>query len=187
MRMGAGTAKKLLESSAPLPPSLHHVHKNLFLYSPPLPAARLQSSRAGSIDKVLVDPSLSRAKKSHVGDNLSDITEARNLRAAPVHNISNDDLAQIVSRALQVAFSDRKSGVKEVQRVANTNERTAKNWWAGKNAPDGLNLLKLMAEVPELRAEVRRLTAMETDMDPHFERAMSDAMVLFQKMLKGKP
>jgi hypothetical protein len=127
----------------------------------------------------------SHVEKSHVEDSLSDITEARNLRSAPVHKFSNDDLAQVVSGVLKGAFADKKSGIKTIQKVANSNYRTAKNWWEGRNAPDGLNLLKLMAEVPELQAEVRRLTAMATDLDPHLDHAMGEVMRLYLQARKG--
>lgn len=167
-------------------------------YLPPLPTqflqpvakleAALQCGHQASVvgRSMVVGRSRSHEKKSHVEDNLSDISEARNLRSAPVHKFSNDDLAQVVSGVLKVAFADKKSGIKTIQKVANSNYRTAKNWWEGKNAPDGLNLLKLMAEVPELQAEVRRLVGMQNDLDPMFADAMTKAIRAYAQ-IQGQP
>ena len=105
--------------------------------SPSSLAVPFQRNSAGR----LVVPSMglrpsSHAQRSHVESGMSDTPRDRNLRAAPVHNLSPDGLAQIVSSALQAAFGDEKSGIKAVQRASNSNHRTAKNWWQGRNAPD---------------------------------------------------
>lgn len=80
------------------------------------------------------------------------------------------------------AFGSAKSAAKELARAANCNERTAANLLAKRNLPDALHMLKLMAAVPEFAAEVRRLTGMETDLDPEFERDMSKLFVQWQRM-----
>lgn len=117
---------------------------------------------------------------------MSDNLTARNIRPNSVHNLSDADLTTIITQSLRDAFADKKSAVKGIMRVANCNERTAKNWYSGKNSPDALNLLRLMAEIPELQAEVRRLTSMQSDLDPHFEKAMNETVQLFMKMREGK-
>jgi len=115
---------------------------------------------------------------------MSDPLSDRKVRFSEVHQLSSDDLGGIVASVLRNAFGDEKSAIKRIMDSAQCNERAAKNWYAGKNAPNALYLLRLIATVPELQAEVRRLTAMESDLDPHFERALSAAMTLFQKLRK---
>lgn len=72
--------------------------------------------------------------------------------------------------ALQRTFGSEKSSAKKLALVIGGNERTAANLLAKRNLPDALNMLILMARVPEFAAEVRRLTNMRADMDPRFER-----------------
>lgn len=146
----------------------------------------LQRPRPKLVDHendLVVGPS-SHAKESHVEERVSYGASDRKFQLAEAHNISKQELADIVSVGLRRAFGDEKSAIKRIMRVANCNERAAENWYAGKNAPNALYLLRLIAEVPELQAEVRRLTAMESDLDPHFERAMSEAVRLFQQVRK---
>lgn len=116
---------------------------------------------------------------------MSGPSSARIIQFAEVHKLSSDDLGTIVASALQNAFGDEKSAIKRIMDVSKCNERAAKNWYQGKNAPNALFLLRLIATVPELQAEVRRLTAMESDLDPHFERAMSQAMELFTRLRRA--
>lgn len=101
---------------------------------------------------------------------------------APVVAFGQHDLTEAVSGALQRAFAGRSSPVKEIARVANANVQTAKMWWQGRNCPDALYLLRLMAAVPELQAEVRRLTGMQADLDPEFDRAMQATMALYTRV-----
>ncbi len=75
--------------------------------------------------------------------------------------------------------------IKRIARIANSNERAAKDWWGGKNLPNAVHLLKLMAQVPEFAGEVRRLTGMEADLEPEFAAAFNEAMRAFSK-LKGR-
>ena len=102
-------------------------------------------------------------------------------KAAPVLAIGQAEFEAVVSNALQAAFGHLRNPVKALAKVANKNERTAENWYTGKCAPNGLALLQLMAQVPELQAEVRRLTAMESDLDPRLERQLHETFLLFQQ------
>ncbi len=68
--------------------------------------------------------------------------------------------------------------------MADSNERTARNWLEGKCLPDFMNMVRLMAASPELKAEVARITQMQIDLDPDAERAMS---ALAQILMDRKP
>lgn len=116
--------------------------------------------------------------------------QGRNFRGAIRPNDSNGgifsidsrDLANLVSLSLHRHAAHHRYPHKVIARAARTNIRTAKNLYEGRNAPNGLTLLRLMATVPELQSEVRRLTGMLTDMDPAFERAFNDALTLYQRL-----
>ena len=89
---------------------------------------------------------------------------------APALVIDTGEYTEIVRDRLREHYGPAKSAIKLIARAANCNERTAENWFTGKNAPGGLHLLRLAAQVPGLQAEVRRLMAMDADLDPDFMR-----------------
>ena len=99
-----------------------------------------------------------------------------------IFQISSRELASVVSLSLHRHASHSRYPHKIIARAAQTNVRTAKNLYEGRNAPNALTLLRLMTAVPELQAEVRRLTGMLTDMDPAFERAFTDALTAYQRL-----
>lgn len=106
--------------------------------------------------------------------------------AAPVFQINQGQYQGVVKGALRLAFVNEKYPVKKIAQIADTSEATAKNWWEGRSTPIGLHLLRLIATVPELQSEVRRLTAMESALDPSFERELHGLFDTFQKIRKGK-
>lgn len=76
-------------------------------------------------------------------------------------------------------------GCKGFARLVNTNVRTVENWRNKRSTPTALNLLVMMATVPEVQAEVRRLTGMEADMDPMFERDLQQLFKTYQRVHGG--
>lgn len=96
--------------------------------------------------------------------------------------IGQNEYTGLVRDALQRAFGRERHAIKRLATVANSNERTAKNWLEGRATPGGLHMLRLMATVPEFQAEVRRLTGMQSDMDPEFERELHDLFRAYQKV-----
>lgn len=106
--------------------------------------------------------------------------------AIPVHTIGQNDLTGLVSLALHAAFGGRASPVKEIARAANANEKAAKDWWQGRTCPGALYFLRLIAAVPELQAEVRRLTGMHADLDPEFDRALQATLSLYTRVRDRK-
>lgn len=107
--------------------------------------------------------------------------EARNNRAgngpmnalAPIMTLDQGDYQAAIHDTLRRGFGHHPHPVKRLATVANTNIRTAKNWWNGSCAPGGLHLLRLIASEPVFSAEIRRLTGMRDDLDPELDRDIS--------------
>lgn len=73
--------------------------------------------------------------------------------------IDTFSVVQAISGALRRKWGDMRSPVKLVARATGTDVRTARNYWDGTNAPRAPELLRLMAECPEVREAVERLIA----------------------------
>lgn len=71
--------------------------------------------------------------------------------------IDTYSVVQAISGALRKRWGDMRSPVKLVARATGTDVRTARNYWDGTNAPRAPELLRLMAECPEVREAVERL------------------------------
>jgi len=110
--------------------------------------------------------------------------KARNFRPeiAELMALDTGDATMLVADALRADFGTSDHAVKRIARAANSNVRSAKNWLAGDNMPLGVHFLKLMAHSPTLRAEVRRLTAMEIEAHPDFQRYFNDAVRIFMSL-----
>jgi len=102
--------------------------------------------------------------------------------SAPVLAMDQGEFTETVSDALKRHFGDDRAAVKKLAAAANTNARTAENWLRGNNTPDALHFLRLMATIPALQAEVRRLAGMESDIDPEFARDLAAAFATFQRL-----
>lgn len=100
---------------------------------------------------------------------------------APVMALSQNDLASTIGETLRRVFGTERHASKKLAQITGASNRSAENWIAGENAPDAFHLLRLMATVPELASEVRRLTAMG-DADPEFLRDFTRAMQTFQRV-----
>lgn len=100
---------------------------------------------------------------------------------APVMALSQNDLASTIGETLRRVFGTERHASKKLAQITGASNRSAENWIAGENAPDAFHLLRLMATVPELASEIRRLTAM-TDADPEFARDFMRAMQTFQRV-----
>lgn len=100
---------------------------------------------------------------------------------APVMALTQNDLASTIGETLRRVFGTERHASKKLAQITGASNRSAENWIAGENAPDAFHLLRLMATVPELASEIRRLTAM-TDADPEFARDFMRAMQTFQRV-----
>jgi hypothetical protein len=96
--------------------------------------------------------------------------------------IGQHEYTQLIGNALRKAFQHERHAVKRIAEIANCNEATARNWYELKVTPHGLHLSRLVAAVPELQAEWRRLCAMESDLDPEFERELHGLIRAYQKV-----
>lgn len=104
---------------------------------------------------------------------------------AEVLALSRTAVKDRLAAAMRAAVANSNAPAKALARLADVNAATAKNWLAGKHPPGAVNLLTMLARVPELRAEVRRLTAMEAGIDPEFERDLS-AVIAAASRLRGR-
>ena len=64
-----------------------------------------------------------------------------------------------ICAAIWREFGRMKGGAKLAARAANVSERSTENWFAEKNAPNGEQLLELMASSDAIADEVLRLVA----------------------------
>lgn len=95
--------------------------------------------------------------------------------------IGQDEFTQRICDAIRRSVAGDASGVKTIARHANANVRTVENWLAKRSTPHALHLVRMMAAMPEVQAEVRRLASMEADLDPEFERDLLTLIGTYQR------
>ena len=59
------------------------------------------------------------------------------------HAPGSGQIARAISEALHREFGDTHAAIKAIVRVTGANERAARNWFDGKNAPSGESLIAL--------------------------------------------
>jgi len=82
-------------------------------------------------------------------------SSTRKLRDSEMSGTS--DFTEVISDALQRHYGPLRCGRKLVARIAGASHRTADNWFAGRNAPKGPELIRLMAANDELAEEIMRM------------------------------
>lgn len=112
--------------------------------------------------------------------------KAREDSKAPILTMDTGDTTEAIVAAIRRAYDGNDSPVKRIARLANSNTRSAENWWRGKNLPDVVHFLRLAAQIPELKAEVRRLIGMESDINPEFDAALANLVGLAARMKAGR-
>jgi hypothetical protein len=124
-----------------------------------------------------------RARMSHGdrGRNIRPETD-RGMSTAPILALDQYEFTERVTGALRRAFGGQKHGVKRLAQAGGMHLGTAKNLLEGKNAPSGLNLLRLAVLIPELGSEIRRLLAMDATHDPEFMRDLSRLIQTAQRI-----
>ncbi len=103
-----------------------------------------------------------------------------------IFEISAREGAELCSLVVRNHYANHASPIKQFARDQDINEHTARNIYEGRNAPSFHTLLKMVATIPELASEVRRLTGLLEDLDPEFDRALSRVMQEFDKMKARK-
>lgn len=91
--------------------------------------------------------------------------KARMIRAANGKEISSREFAERVADALKRAFGHGNGAVKRAATVAETNTRTARNWFDASNAPRGDHLIALIRECDEVLAEVLEMAGRADALD----------------------
>lgn len=81
----------------------------------------------------------------------------------PVFSTTAEDFAALTRAALCRAFSRFRCPAKTLAKAADVSTGAAKAWLEGRATPQARHFLKLVAIVPELEEEVRRLTGMAED------------------------
>lgn len=108
------------------------------------------------------------------------------MSAALAFKITHGEYTKRITGQLRVAFANDRYPVKKIADVAECSVATAKNWWEQRCAPEGLHLARLVAVVPEVGGEYRRITNMETDLDPELERDVLQLQLTASRILAAK-
>lgn len=78
--------------------------------------------------------------------------KARNFRDETGNRFPDDgdgiSFVEAIAEALRDQFGDTPAKIKAVARLTNTNEKTVKNWFYGRNGPNGESLVDLMRHSP---------------------------------------
>jgi hypothetical protein len=98
---------------------------------------------------------------------------AKTFGELPVDRMGELEVAQVIAAALAHDYGDFKFTDKLIAKDSGASPRTANNWRSEMNTPSLPYFLRLYARSPAVRAAVRKLTAMEADLDPDAERARS--------------
>ena len=101
---------------------------------------------------------------------------------APIHGMNERGFAQVVGDALQAHYGPLKSAAKRCANDAGASVQSAKNWLGGMCAPSAIYLKRLECKVPGLAAEMRRLQAMQSELNPDYQRDLSAFIQLLQSI-----
>jgi hypothetical protein len=121
-----------------------------------------------------------RPFENHKNSKGMDMNSSSVVRKLPStsEGISKAYTAERVAFALQAWGRDRASPIKVLQRITGVSRKAAEAWWHGKNPPQSDHLFTLARNIPELKAEVRRLLELEQD---HAESFQREAIALLQR------
>jgi transcriptional regulator with XRE-family HTH domain len=101
----------------------------------------------------------------------------------PAFELTQAEWTEIIAEAIRAYMREENLSVKELARDIGCNDRTAENYVQGRTAPAGLHLLRCIAVIPSVEAEVRRISAMAGDCQPGADRAAMELMRAAQKFL----
>jgi hypothetical protein len=109
--------------------------------------------------------------------------DRKNQERAPIEKLDEDSFTELFQAALENDYGNLKSKHKEIARHAGAaSHKTAEAWTQGISLPGFYRGLKLAAKSPSLAKEVVRLIAMESQIDPEFQRDL----VAFMQQRMGK-
>lgn len=101
--------------------------------------------------------------------------------------ITTGEWNKAASDAMRAHVGDDRHAAKKLADILECSPRTAENYLQGRTAPGGVHFLRAYAAIPEFTAEVRRLSAMESSLDPEFERAAMDFLRVASARLARRP
>ncbi len=84
--------------------------------------------------------------------------------------ITKRNALRLVKDALQSTLRESSAPIKRIAKIADVDRKTAAAWYNGHSAPGLHHLLNLMAEIPELAGEIRRVTTAERALHEDLER-----------------
>jgi acyl-CoA reductase-like NAD-dependent aldehyde dehydrogenase len=100
------------------------------------------------------------------------------LRSPSVPSAKVRNTAERVQFALQAWGKMRPAPIKQIQHIAEVDQKTASAWYHGKQPPRADHLFTLALHIPELKAEIARLLELEQDGAASFQR---EAIALLQR------
>lgn len=100
---------------------------------------------------------------------------------APIHDMDSFRLTERVSDALNEHVAYKRNPDSIIAEAADANLSSAKNWRQKRCVPNALQFLRLAAQIPEVRALVRELLAMDEDLNSEVEQRISE---LYQYAVK---
>lgn len=108
---------------------------------------------------------------------------------APIQDMDNSQFQGVVTSIIRQVFGVARHAAKRLSEAAGVTVETAKNWLKSDvpTTPQGLHLMRLMATVPELQAEMLRLAAIETTMPAEFEQAFLAAARVYRRIKAAEP
>lgn len=104
-------------------------------------------------------------------------------RKAPIHDLDTYRLTERVADALNEHVAYKRNPDSIIAEAADANLSSAKNWRQKRCVPNALQFLRLAAQIPEVRALVRELLAMDADINSEVEQRISE---LYQFVVKAK-
>lgn len=131
-------------------------------------------------------------KASRIDVGVGNKISAQNLPSVPARNGSDQSGENESAKSAQILFMDsyrltervkdtlnqavahRRQPDNYIAECAGANPTSAKNWRQGRCVPNALQFLRLAATIPEVRALVRELLAMESDLDPMLEQKIGE-------------
>jgi hypothetical protein len=111
-------------------------------------------------------------------EEMSSVSNRINLPSHSVPSITDDELAERVKFALQAWGKSKPAPIKQIEHIADVDQKTASAWFNGKNPPRPGHLFTLALKIPELKAEIARLLRLEQDQAESFQR---EAIALLQR------
>jgi hypothetical protein len=101
--------------------------------------------------------------------------------------LTYDEVLGEFQRAVVIDLGAERDARKRLAQIEDSNARTAKGHYEGKNLPGVVAFLRAAQQCPTLKAYVRRVLQMEADLDPAFERELHGLFAAYRDLMERKP